>query len=206
MGHQGIDAHYCTCLSVADDFNLLTGHKKTHQNIINEIMSWIASMILVLKPRKCKLLSIKAGCSAAELFRLGDYTMASIRDDPYMKFLSDYITYKGKGVAGLIYKKLERGLKNINDCLVRDKHKVRLYKEYFLPVNCSILLIHDLTKTDLGDLDTLTNRYLKSWLGMPLSGTLTPIHSGLGMDVKSVSHVYKEIRSLDIVTCASWRS
>jgi hypothetical protein len=26
-----------------------------------------------------------------------------------------------------------------------------------------------------------------------------PVHSGLGMDVKSVSHLYKENRSLDIV-------
>jgi hypothetical protein len=64
----------------------LTGHKVTHQNIIKEIMSWTTSMGLVLKPRKCKFLSIKAGCSAAEEFKLGNYTMASIRVDPYMKF------------------------------------------------------------------------------------------------------------------------
>jgi hypothetical protein len=44
-------------------------------------------MGLVLKPRKSKSLSIKAGCSVAEELRLGYYTMASIRDDPYMKFL-----------------------------------------------------------------------------------------------------------------------
>jgi hypothetical protein len=49
-------------------------------------MSWTTLMSLDLKPRKCKSLSIKAGCSAAEEFRLGDYTMASIKDDPYMKF------------------------------------------------------------------------------------------------------------------------
>jgi hypothetical protein len=74
-------------LPFADDFDLFTSHKKTDQNIINEVMSWSALRGLVLKPRKCKLLSIKAGCSAAEEFRPGDYTMASIRDDPYMKIL-----------------------------------------------------------------------------------------------------------------------
>jgi hypothetical protein len=164
------------------------GHKKTHQNIINEIMSWTTSMGLVLKPRKCKSLSIKAGCSAAEEFRLGDYTMASIKDNPYINFLGGYITYKGKGVPGLI-----------KECLVRVEHKVRMYEEYFLPANRFILSIHDLTKTDLGKLDALTNRYLKSWLGMPQGGSFLPVHSGLGMDVKSVSHLYKESRSLDIV-------
>jgi hypothetical protein len=34
---------------------------------------------------------------------------------------------------------------------------------------------------------------------MPQSGSFLPVHSGLGMDVESVSHLYKESRSLDIV-------
>jgi hypothetical protein len=43
-------------------------------------------MGLVLKPRKCKSLSIKAGGSEVEEFRIGNYTVPSIKDDPYMKF------------------------------------------------------------------------------------------------------------------------
>jgi hypothetical protein len=34
---------------------------------------------------------------------------------------------------------------------------------------------------------------------MPKGGSVLPVHSGLGMDVKSVSHLYKESQSLDIV-------
>jgi hypothetical protein len=116
-----------------------------------------------------------------------------------MKFLGGYITYKGKGVPGLIKGKMECGLKNIDKCLVCDERKVRIYKEYFLPANCFILSIHDLTKTDLGKHDALANRYHKSWLGMPQGGSFLPVHSGHGMDVKSVSHLSKENRSLDIV-------
>jgi hypothetical protein len=80
-------------LPFADDFNLLTGHKVTQQNIIKEIVGWVTSMGLVLKPRKCKSLSIKAGCSAVVEFSLGDYAMVSIKQDPYMKFLGGFITY-----------------------------------------------------------------------------------------------------------------
>jgi hypothetical protein len=76
--------------------------------------------------------------------------MASIKDDPDMKFLGGYITYKGKGVPGLIKEKMECRLRNIDKCLVRDERKVRIFKEYFLPANRFILSIHDLTKTDLG--------------------------------------------------------
>jgi hypothetical protein len=74
-----------------------------------------------------------------------------------------------------------------------------LIASYISGVNRFILLIHDLTKTDLEDLDALANGYLKSWLGMPRSGSFLPVYSGLGMDVKSVSHLYKKSRSFDIV-------
>jgi hypothetical protein len=92
----------------------------------------------------------------------------------------------GKGVPGLINEKMKRGLENILVCFVCDERKVRIYKEYFLPANRFIILIHDLTKTDLGKLDALANGYLKSWLGMSQGGSFLPVHSGLGMDIKSV--------------------
>jgi hypothetical protein len=109
------------------------------------------------------------------MFVFGGYflysCMASIRDDPYM---GGYITNKGKGVPGLIKEKMELGLENIDKCLVRDERKVRFYKEYFLPANRFILLIHDLTKMDLGKLDALANRYLKS-LARHAPGRFLPI-------------------------------
>jgi hypothetical protein len=83
--------------------------------------------------------------------------------------------------------------------LLRDERKVRNYKEYFLPANRFIISINHLTKRDLGKLDGLANRYLESWLGMPQEGSFLPVHSGLGMGVKSVSHLYNESRSMDIV-------
>jgi hypothetical protein len=42
--------------------------------------------------------------------RIGDCAMASIKQDLYMKFLSGFITYDGKGVPKLIYKNMKLGL------------------------------------------------------------------------------------------------
>jgi hypothetical protein len=120
--------------------------------------------------------------------------MASIKQDPYMKFLGGFITYDGKEVPKLIYEKMKLGLENIKSCLVR--HEQLSIRNIFCRF---ILSIHDLTKTDLKKLDDLTHGYLKSWLGMPQSRSFLPVHSWLSMDVKSVSHLYKERRSLDIV-------
>jgi hypothetical protein len=80
--------------------------------------------------------------------------------------------------------------------LVCDERKVRIYREYFLLINRFILSIHDLTKTDLGKLDALVNRYLKFWLGLFQRGSFLPLHSGLDMDVKNVSHPYGIYRAL----------
>jgi hypothetical protein len=52
--------------------------------------------------------------------------MASIKQDLYMKFLGGFITYDGKRVPKLIYKKIKLGLENIKSCLVRDEDKVRI--------------------------------------------------------------------------------
>jgi hypothetical protein len=77
-GFNHLGLHYII-LPFADDFNLLTGHKVTNQNIIKEIIGWATSMSLVLKPRKCKSLSIKAECSVVVKVSFGDYAMASIK-------------------------------------------------------------------------------------------------------------------------------
>jgi hypothetical protein len=66
--------------------------------------------------------AIKAGCSAVVEFFLGDYAIASIKQDPYMKFLGGFITYDGKRLPKLIYKKIKLGLENIESCLVWDEH------------------------------------------------------------------------------------
>jgi hypothetical protein len=46
---------------------------------------------------------------------------------------------------------------------------------------------------DLDKLDDLMHGYLKSWLGMPQSGSFLPVDSGLGMDVKCLASLQGEL-------------
>jgi hypothetical protein len=48
-------------------------------------------------------------------------------------------------------------------------------------------------------LEELTNSNILTLALMPQGGSFLPVHSGLSMDVKNVSHLYKESQSLDIV-------
>ena len=61
------------------------------------------------------------------------------------------------------------------------------------------LTVHDLTSTQRKSLDSLTTRYLKSWLGMPKCGaTSAIIYSSAGLNIQSMSHLYFQCHSLSI--------
>ena len=97
-----------------------------------------------------------------------------------------------------MYDKLKTGVENIDSLLIRNEYKVRVYSEYFLGANRFIFSIHDLNLSQLRRMEELTHRYLKRWFGMPQSGSWAMVHDRHGMAVKSVTHFYKEARSLSL--------
>ena len=82
--------------------------------------------------------------------------------------------------------------------LIRDEYKVRIYSEYFLGANRFIFSIHDLNLSQLRQMEELTHRYLKKWLGMPQSGSWAMVHDKHGMAIKSITHLYREARSINL--------
>ena len=179
----------------ADDFNLLTTNKKTHQRIINNICSWTKSMGLKLKAKKCKSLSIVSGKATPVSFFIEETETETLdKVEENHKFLGSIVTFSGKQseVFSVLKDHFETRLNRIDSLLVRNEHKVKMYKEYLLPSSRFILSVHNLTSTSLDKLDSLVTKYLKSWLGLPNSATRAVIHSPQLMDIKSVRHLYRE--------------
>ena len=56
--------------------------------------------------------------------------------------------------------------------------------------------MHDLTSTNLKNIDSLANRYIKQWLSLPQSATLAVIHSQHGLNIKSITQIYEEAHAL----------
>ena len=126
-------------------------------------------MGLKLKPRKCQSLSVKAGKSVDLVFSLGEAQISSILHDKYHKFLGGFYTFDFTTayVAGVIRDKISDQMKSIDSLLVWSEYKVRMYAQYLLNSYRFMFLIHDLTRSQLGDLESLTHSYLKRWLGLP---------------------------------------
>ena len=153
-------------------------------------------MGLKLKPRKCRSLTIRAGKSEEVVFSLGDNEILSILHDKYHKFLGGFFTFNfsASSVAAVIKERLSDQLKNLDSTLVRNEYKVRIYSEYLLGACRFVFSIHDLTKTQLTDLEQLTHSYLKRWLGLPCGASWALVHDYHGLNIKSVDHLYKESR------------
>ena len=153
-------------------------------------------MGLKLKPRKCRSLTVRAGKSEEVVFSLGESEIASILHDKYHKFLGGFYVFdfSATSVAAVIKERVGDQLKNIDDLLVRNEYKVRIYSDYFLGSCCFIFSEHDLNKSHIKAPD-LTHKYLKKWLGLPRCASWALVHDSHGLNIKSIDHLYKELRA-----------
>ena len=192
VGYKLGDYSYVT-LPYADDFCLITTNLKTHQRLISDISDKITSMGMMLKPSKCRSVSISSGKSKVVPFFIGDFQIPSIRDEE-QKFLGKLLFFSGKAEETFSHIKdiFVEAMDNIENAMIRDEYKLWIYKEYLLPSKRFLLTVHTLTKTHLQALDTLTDKHIKKWSGLPRSATNALIHMKEGMDVKSISELYME--------------
>ena len=195
-----MDGLSCITLPFADDFNLITRDVRKHKKLMVRLHELTGSMGLKLKPRKCRSLSIRAGKSVEIGFSLGESVIGSILHDRCHKFLGGIYTFDFSvtSVASVIKDRVSDQLKNIDDLLVRNEYKARIYIDYFLGSLRFILSVHDLHISQLKALDDLTHRYLKKWLGLPQCASWALVHDAHGMNVKSISQLYKECRALNL--------
>ena len=87
---------------------------------------------------------------------------------------------------------MNKGIANIEKAMVRNEYKLWIYSQYFLPSKHFLLTIYTLTDSQLKLLDTLTDKSVKNWAGLPPSATNAILHMKEGLNFKSISELYKE--------------
>ena len=100
--------------------------------------------------------------------------------------------------ASVVKAKIHSQLENIDKLLVRNEYKVRIYADYYLSSLRFLFSIHDLHKRQINDLENLTHSFLKKWMGLPRGASQALVHDYHGLNVKSISHLYLESRSLTL--------
>ena len=163
---------------------------------MTDVENKIKSMGLVIKPKKCRSLSIEKGETRNIQFTLrNDTKIDSIIDKP-MKFLGSELTEAKNPLAMFtqIFSKLEVKLQNIDKSTLRGEFKTNLYSRYALPSMGYYLAVHQLHKTHREKLDTLARKYLKKWLQIPSHGaTDASIFHPFMLNFKTPSQLYEEV-------------
>ena len=106
---------------------------------------------------------------------------------------------KPEETFNLVKETFVEGIANIDKAMVRDEYKLWIYSKYFLPSKRFLLTVHTLTKTQLQTLDTLTDKAIKRWVGLPRSATNAFIHMPQALDIKSTSQLYTEMHTVSHV-------
>ena len=75
---------------------------------------------------------------------------------------------------------------------VQNKYKLKIYHKYLLPSIRFLLTVHDITATDLKKLDTLSDKFIKKWAGLPPCATNAFLHMVNTMNIKSITALYQE--------------
>jgi hypothetical protein len=150
-------------------------------------------MGMKIKPSKCRTYSLCSGRHTVVPFHIGGSPVASIRDEE-QKFLGKVIFFTGKSEETFSHIRdiLVEGLANIEKAMVRNEYKLWIYSQYFLPSKRFLLTIYTLTDTHLKLLDTLTDKSVKKWAGLPPSATNAILHMKEGLNFKSISELYME--------------
>ena len=133
-------AHPVITTPFADDFNLITQNKTMHQALLTDIETKIKSMGLVIKPKKCRSLSIQAGKSVNIKFNLKDegldqnVDIASVIDNP-LKFLGSEVcgVNTPSAMFASSFTKLKEKLDNIDKSTLRGEYKTKIYSRYAMP-------------------------------------------------------------------------
>ena len=118
----------------ADDFNILTRHKISHQKLQDDIQSIVCSKRLTLKPKKCKTLSVVSGKPTDVHFTLTDLVtntkvvLKTLVEEPH-KFLGQILSFKNssKDHFEFLQSILKTKLENLDSSVVRSEYKVATY-------------------------------------------------------------------------------
>ena len=182
------------CTPFADDFNVMSRNKRSHQRILKNVHNRLDALRLTLKVSKCVSLSISSGSFQAAVFSLNNIAIPTA-DKKDMFILGMFIpaTKTSTKLYEHIREKLNDALVKIDECKIRNEYKLRMYSRFFLPGLQYALTVHHLGVTHLEKLDALQNRYLRKWLKLPPSAT-RPILSSEVFGFGQISLVVEKAR------------
>ena len=182
----------------ADDAAVVTSGEKENQLLLNCFTRWCQWANFVIRVDKCVTFGIKKYSTRSLQFQpklfVNNRSVPVVKNGESFKYPSRFFDFEmtnGSHKEKLL-SMFPSLLKEIDDLPLHPKNKLLLYHRYVLSKVSWHFTVADLSKTwVIENLDNLVSKYIRQWLDLPISATLTSIvlsknQFGLDLELPSV--------------------
>ena len=186
----------------ADDAVAVTSNEYENQILLNVFTRWCRWSNMIIRTDKCSSFGIcKRGSKSVQfkskLFINGEY-IKSVEFGDSFQYLGRWFNFEmdNQKHKELLLEMSSEIMNKIDSLPLHSKNKILLYSRYFMSKISWHLTIADIEQTwVVNQLDSLAHTYLRRWLEIPASGTLSIImlsKSQFGLDIHDVSTKFKQ--------------
>jgi len=187
----------------ADDLTLMSSRKDKIMKqieVMENFLSW--SRRMKAKPSKCVSLAMKVVDGTYMSFdpeiQIDGSVIKYIGNTP-MKFLGHwiYVDLGLKNIKQLIEDKLNNMFQTVDECGLNGVQKCWIYNSLLTSKLSWDLIIYNLPMSFLKELESICTRYLKKWLGVTKTITVSVLYrrkDHFGLSLKRLSDLYKSLQ------------
>ena len=186
----------------ADDAVAVTSNEYENQILLNVFTRWCRWSNMIMRTDKCSSFGIcKRGSKSVQfkskLFINGE-VIKSVELGDSFQYLGRWFNFEmdNQKHKELLLEMSSEIMNKIDSLPLRSKNKILLYSRYFMSKISWHLTIADIEQTwVVNQLDSLAHTYLRRWLEIPASGTLSIImlsKSQFGLDIHDISTKFKQ--------------
>ena len=181
---NGIPLNPIHWFQFADDAAIVSGQEKENQMLLNRFTIWCQWAQMIIRVDKCSTFGIRKQLSKSiqylpKLF-INNCLVPRVELGKSFRYLGRYFDFNmsDEDHKSEVYDTLTNILNEIDDLPLHPKNKILLYSRYVLSKISWHFTVSDIGKTWVIDkLDSIASTYIRKWLELPISATLSPTSS-----------------------------
>ena len=166
----------------ADDAVAATGTEHENQILLNAFTMWCNWASMIIKPTKCKCFGIRKVNDKAQQVKphlyLNNIVIKTVDIDESFVYLGRYFNFEMNNVdhKNILIEELDNYLNKLDELPLHPRNKIKIYQLYILSKIAWHLTVADIPITWVKqNLDNRLSSHLRTWLTIPISGSLNII-------------------------------
>ena len=166
----------------ADDAAVITGQESENQHLLNRFSIWCQWSDMIIRVDKCSTFGIKKAITKSVQYLpkllISNQLIPKITIGESFQYLGRYFDFhmsndNHKTELTTLFNEL---MTDIDSKPLHPKNKLLLYRRYVLSKLAWHFTVATLSKTWVTEnIDSIANKYIRRWLEVPISGTLSTV-------------------------------